>query len=158
MRIVLESRAYINRLEGTGVSAGEVGLAEANDALRLARNLYRYFVDRAKSEPIIVFPPIAGCGLIDACEGDVIVGRRLYEVKAVDRNYRAIEVRQLLTYCALNHVSGESHLDGVGLLNPRRGTCVELDLDELCRDVSGESPAALFSEIVEFATSAETSS
>lgn len=151
-RLVAESRAYIDRLEGRRGPRLRLtpGHNEFVDAIGLAAYLHKFFTER--SGDITVFPKFAGCGLVDACEGDVVVGRRLYEIKTVERDYRAIEVRQLLLYCALNHASPGHSIDSVGLLNPRHGTCVELELGAFCREISGKSPALLFSEIIAFAT------
>jgi hypothetical protein len=88
-------------------------------------------------------PRFAGCGIIDHCEGDVIVGNILFEIKAGDRLFRSIDIRQILTYLALNHASRAQIIQTVGLINPRVGISVEIDADEFCFEVSGRDAGQL---------------
>ena len=61
---------------------------------------------------------------------------------------RSIDLRQLLTYAALNKSSGGFELNRIGLFNPRRGIFAEFSLDEVCLGVSGTTAEILLSEII----------
>ena len=128
---------------------------ERADASELGRRLERFFAryqDRVTTRPC--FP---GCGYVDISEGDVIVGSTLFEVKTVDRMIRSIDLRQLLTYAALNKSAGGFELNGIGLFNPRRGIVAEFSLDEVCLGVSGNTAEVLLSEIIATISSGDMS-
>lgn len=107
---------------------------------------------RARNDPglIVPRPSFAGCGLLSACRGDLLIGRTLYEIKAVNRGFHQPDLRQTVVYCALNFASPQYDIRRVGLLNPRRGTYFDSDLEWLIRNLSGKGPAELFYEILDF--------
>lgn len=102
-------------------------------------------------------PVFRGCGFVDSSEGDVISGTTLFEVKAVDRPFRSVDVRQLLTYCVLNYAAGQFDISAVGVFNPRRGLLFEMDIDRVCREMAGTSKLELFDSIVHVLSSGEIS-
>jgi hypothetical protein len=106
----------------------------------------------ARLEPI--FP---GCGIIDACRGDLIVSNILFEVKAGDRLFRSVDVRQLITYATLNQISKRFTIEKVGLFNPRIGVSATISVDDLCFEISGKNSIELFSEIAAAISSGEIS-
>lgn len=111
----------------------------------IAKRLNAYF---SASQPNIVFrPTFPGCGFIDRSEGDVLYGNVLYEVKTVSRGFRGSDIRQLVTYCALNALSGEKNIESIGLYNPRSGTFFLAPIDLVSREISGKSYSDLFEDI-----------
>ncbi len=92
-------------------------------------------------------PIFTGCGIIDRGIGDLLVSSTLFEIKAGDRFFRSIDVRQLITYATLNHVSHQYEISRVGIVNPRVGIRIEVDLDELCFEISGKKSAELLTDI-----------
>jgi hypothetical protein len=86
---------------------------------------------------IEVSPVFPGCGIIDECVGDVYFSNSLYEVKAGARLFRSIDVRQLLTYAALNKAAPRRSLTEIGLFNPRSGVAFTAPLEEICVEVAG---------------------
>lgn len=120
--------------------------AERHQAEQLERTLVGFFSHRQSA--IKTRPLLKGCGFIDASEADVISGTCLFEIKAVDRPFRSVDVRQLVTYCALNHASGQFSVQSMGLFNPRRGLWFSMSCDELCRELSGQSAQELFDCVV----------
>jgi hypothetical protein len=66
-------------------------------------------------------PLFRGCGIVDACEGDVTVDDVLVEVKSGDRNFLSVDLRQLLVYSALKRAAGEGVPASICLVNPRAG-------------------------------------
>jgi hypothetical protein len=109
------------------------------------------------SGTILPEPVFPGCGIIDTCIGDLLVGSTLFEVKAGDRLFRSVDIRQLVTYAALNHLSHQYEILKVGLFNPRVGIRIEIDLDELCFEISGKKSVELLTEISLSLSSGEVS-
>src|SRR5690606_35885981 len=85
----------------------------------------------------ILRPKFSGCGLISECEGDLIEGTCLYEIKAGDRTFRVVDLRQLLTYSALAYAEGALSFSEIGIFNPRRGVAWRKSLEEVCYALSG---------------------
>lgn len=88
-------------------------------------------------EGVTVRPTFKGCGFIDESEGDIIHNNTLFEVKTVDRNFRSSDIRQLVTYSALEFIAGNSRFNKIGLINPRRGVYCLYDLAFVCSEISG---------------------
>ena len=81
----------------------------------------------------------------------------LFEVKTVDRSFRGVDLRQLLTYAALNFASREREISTLGLVNPRRGVFFEMPVGDLCLDIAGRSSESLFAMIIQVLSSGELS-
>jgi hypothetical protein len=129
----------------------EPGAGEIREARRIAARLIAFFNRVAKSS-LLPFPAFRGCGWIDDCVGDVFAEGTLYEVKAGERRFRAIDLRQILIYSALNFAGGTLSIVNVCLINPRMGVVLHESLEELCQSVAGQSAAELLGEIVEYAS------
>jgi hypothetical protein len=114
----------------------------------IARNLQTFFPE--ETAPVYVNPPLPGCGWVSDAEADILCGTTLYEVKAGDRHFRLADLRQLLTYCALNFSSRTYDIRNVALINPRSGILVRESLDTLCRQISGAPSVRVLAEIVAF--------
>lgn len=108
-----------------------------------------YFLRRAFQGPLEFQPTFAGCGIVETCQGDVLVGKTLIEVKAGARNYRSIDLRQLLTYCALNFASKTRDISSICLVNPRRGLYIVKTIDEVCASMAGRSESVVLATIVD---------
>ncbi len=130
----------MNKVEGTEVKV-------------LAQRLEEFFVNHESGKPIVPSPMFAGCGFIDDCAGDILAGDVLYEVKAGDRKFRLVDIRQVLVCLALNHSRERYRITQVGLLNPRLGVFYKIRVNDLTQRISGTSPTELFSEIIEFVSS-----
>jgi hypothetical protein len=122
---------------------------EIEDAREQHERMMCVFTADATGE-VVPEPVFPGCGFIDTCRGDVLVCKTLFEVKAGDRLFRSIDVRQLVTYAALNLVSRQHKIHKVGLFNPRVGIRAAVE-------VSGKDAITLLSEIVVAISSGETS-
>lgn len=124
----------------------------------LATNMYNFFIDEYDDvNSIIINPGFSGCGIIDNCYGDIYMGKCLYEAKAVNRNFRIVDFRQLLIYSCLNYVSKQYDIEEVCLYNPLSCKYFKLDLNEFCLSVSGKTYDQLFNEIINFITNDEVS-
>jgi hypothetical protein len=73
---------------------------ERPQAIELCWRLNTFFTVRDSGD-LVLFPQFKGCGLLDGCAGDVLVGNTLYEVKAGGRFFRSIDLRRLLVYSML---------------------------------------------------------
>lgn len=115
------------------------------ESAHLALRLLYYF---RRTESIILRPVFRGCGLLSACEGDLIEGDCLYEIKAGDRAFRISDLRQLLIYSALAYAAGELKFRRIGLLNPRTGSAWVRTLDQVCSAIAGAKAADTLSSLV----------
>jgi hypothetical protein len=135
--------------------------AERSEAVALAGRLRRFVRQRVAST-YTVDPVIPGCGIVESATADLLIDRArfsldvdaaetydhlLYEVKTVTRPFRAIDVRQLITYAALMAAADEAPVT-VGVVNPRLGTFVECPLDRLAEDIAGLPANRLLQQII----------
>jgi hypothetical protein len=109
------------------------------------------------SGPVAIEPVFPGCGVIDTSKGDLLVSGTLFEIKAGDRLFRSIDVRQLIMYSTLNYVSHRFLIERLGLFNPRIGISATISVDDLCFEISGKNSTELFSEIAALISSGEIS-
>ncbi len=129
---------------------------EKIEAVAQATRLAIFFSAQDRGQ-ITYNPEFPGCGMIDSCNGDVLIGGALYEVKAGDRRFRSVDIRQLLVYLALNSQARRHDISMVGLFNPRTGVSFKASLGEFCFEVSGQAPPDLLAEIVRAFSSGEMS-
>lgn len=142
--------AYIRRFrQFNRVEVSDPDQNAIQDAEMLAARLCKFFSD--SRGPLILRPQFAGVGALDACEGDVLAGETLFEVKSADRSLRVIDIRQLLIYCAINFASKNYTIRNIGIFNPRSGLFFVQPLSDIVREVSGGSVPDILSRIVEFA-------
>ncbi len=129
--------------------------SENVEVSQIEKRLIAFF--KGNNLPTKTRPLFKGCGYIDASEGDILTKSTLFEVKTVDRSFRSADLRQLLTYSALNSASREAEICALGLVNPRRGVSFEMPVGELCFGISGRSAEDLFAMIVQVFSSGEIS-
>ena len=141
----VRTQATLRRRDGDYVS--DLSDSECADALEQLRRLTLLLFARCAPKDVWIDPPFKGCGIVDACFGDAITQSELVEVKAGDRLFRAIDIRQAITYLALNHVSGQYAIDRVVLANPRIGISRSWEVEELCFEVSGQDRARLLDQV-----------
>lgn len=142
-----EARRRLARLNAENID-DDLNQNELNAANELFSRLRSYFVTHHGNK-LVVRPSFPGCGFVDRSEGDVIYDEALFEIKAVDRNFRSVDIKQLITYAALDYQSGSQPFQEIGIYNPRRGTEFEMGLDDVCLEVSGLSMVELL-EIVAY--------
>jgi len=143
---------YISRLERSEVALPKMIAGEINEAVALAKNLKNCMTYTNPGKSIITRPHFIGCGIVDNCEGDILVGTTLYELKNVERDFRLTDIRQLLTYCALNTASGRRDIDTVGLINARSGLSYKMNVNKLSFLVAGVSSDELFGDVIRYIT------
>jgi hypothetical protein len=111
--------------------------------------LESYFDDYSPNS-ILIQPRFRGCGILDSCYGDILGKKCLFELKMADRNLRSADVRQLLTYCALNHHSSQYEIESLAILNPRRGLEFAFQVEDLAQRASRKNASELFHGITSF--------
>jgi len=110
----------------------------------------RHLLFFERERTLTMLPVFPGCGWVMECAGDVLSGSTLFEVKAGQRGFRSLDVRQTLVYCALNFAAKTYDISTVCLVNPRTGLFAEESLEDLCRAVSGASAVETLAAIVEY--------
>jgi hypothetical protein len=121
--------------------------AETAEAIQLTKRT-RLFFQISGAQQLTCRPNFPGCGWLSECDGDVLAGKILHEIKAGERSFRMLDIRQTLTYCALNYSAHAFEIDGVCLLNPREGVYFHEDLSALCEALSGRSPIEILGDII----------
>ena len=155
---VKAARTLISRMRGVvQEDVADPTEEELDDSANQANRLERFFRAVSSGNSIEVSPVFAGCGIIDECVGDVYFSNTLYEVKAGARLFRSIDVRQLLTYAALNKAATGRSLTEIGLFNPRSGVAFTAPLEEICVEVAGLKADELLGEIIRVISSGDTS-
>ncbi len=146
--LAVAERQARGRLTGLERSEGIVDplvASEADSAQDLGDRLVDYFLVKRDLQHIEIESRLPGCGFVSGGQPDALAwdgGRKsncLLEVKSVNRAFRSGDFRQLISYLVLMVAAGRGHCDEVVLLNPLRGTALELSVDELVRDASGEA-------------------
>lgn len=133
----------------------DISEEEWEEVVAISRATANFFGGSAAG--CILRPMFSGCGYIDESEGDIIFDKCIFEVKTVDRPYRSVDLRQVITYAALNFSSHQYDVESVGLFNPRAGTFFKTELDRMCWEISGQPAQELLSMIVETISSGATS-
>lgn len=154
-RISQSAFERIRRLRRSEEKAKMKHLRGMDDAIEIAVRLEDFFENEGGGE-LLIQPRFKGCGILDSCYGDLFMNATLYEVKCVERNLRSIDIRQVLTYAALNYQSRQYLIDEVCIVNPRRGISFRFNVEALAQKSSGKNSAELFHEIGDFLMNFET--
>ena len=130
------SQALIDRYEGRKPTI-EFNLTddEKFEARALAYNFVEFFA--YLKGHIEFFPKIAGAGVIGECEADLSIGKTLFEIKTVNRNFQSKDLRQLLIYLALSSIAGKQRWTDAGLVNPRRAVWCSFPVEPFVKLISG---------------------
>lgn len=152
-RIETQARRRIAVLVGTPL--GHVsGLtpAEWSEATTLSLRLTEYANDLKESSDAeaLVSPILPGCGIVEQAAADFAVGQTLVEVKSVGRAFRGSDIRQVLVYAALDEAAHRVYgWTQVALCNPRQGTTLMWNIDDLCMEVSGRPRSEVLTALVD---------
>lgn len=149
--------AYVQALPRMDHPLAPVSDAEVDVAVAYARRMQWYFASAEPEKTLTLSPIFKGCGIVDSCRGDVLAGTRLYEIKNVERDFRAADIRQVLVYTSLGYAAGEPVVDSVGLLNARTGRFFFTSMEGFAYGLAGTSASELLSSVVAFITSEQLS-
>lgn len=132
---------------------------EILEAFEMANYMETFFKNHYKwqSRKIVANPKFPGCGFIKNCYGDILINKDLYEIKATKKFFETKDIRQLLTYCALNFNSKKYIIENVGVYNPKMGSYFKININDLCLLFSGNNSIFVFSNIIDFVSSFDMS-
>lgn len=153
----IRSLSARKEIRGEIKQENDLGPEELLDIEEQRDRLMRFLFINRSVGTLVVEPVFPGCGIIDTSRGDLIASNVLYEVKAGDRLFRSIDVRQLILYSTLNHISRSFRIERLGLFNPRIGISATIPIDDLCFEISGKNSAELLSEIAAVVSSGDVS-
>ncbi|WP_428384352.1 hypothetical protein [Nevskia ramosa] len=129
---------------------------ELREGLALAKNYKSLYRACGSFKSIDFGPRFQGCGFLNAAEGDLSVDGTLVEVKTTTRKIAGSDLRQLITYLALDAGADRHRWSHVSIFNPRRGTFHHADVNALLLRISGGKPRVdVLSELVEFVQATE---
>jgi hypothetical protein len=101
-------------------------------------------------------PRFQGCGFLNTAVGDIGIDGTLVEVKTTTRKVAGKDLRQLITYLALDAGAGRQRWSHIAVFNPRRGTFHRAEVDALLLRISGGKPRVdVLGELVEFVQTTE---
>jgi hypothetical protein len=125
--------------------------SELRQGLALTKNHASLFRACQPAENVEFSPRFQGCGFPKAAEGDLGVNGTLVEIKTTTRNVSGKDLRQLITYLALDAGAGRQRWSHVAVFNPRHGTFHRAEIDALLLRISGGKPRVdALGEVVEF--------
>jgi len=85
---------------------------------------------------------------MESCQGDIFYNETLVEIKAGERGILSSDIKQIITYCALNWLSNHpKKIINVEFYNPRQGILWVSELEELIMSVSNLPIEDLFDQI-----------
>lgn len=125
---------------------------EMQESIQIAENLEMFFKKHYKKSntKIIANPKFRGCGIINNCYGDILIDKDLYEIKATKKYFEPKDIRQLLTYCALNFNNKRYNIENIGIYNPKVGLYFKINVNDICSLASGNNSITIFNSIVDF--------
>ena len=146
-------RSYLRGFRSHPPGDADLDEDEEREVILLARSLSLLL---APEGDLVFYPELPGCGVVDSAHADLAAQAKIGEVKSVSRPFRASDVKQLLTYCAMAHSVGNSY-EEIALYNPRRGVRLSMSTEFACRASSGLTAPELFEEIQRIMTGLQTS-
>lgn len=130
---------------------------EMADGFLLCSRYDALFAVFPENENIEFCPKFNGSGFLNSCEGDIGIGTALIEVKTTTRRASGSNIKQLISYLALDANTGRRKWSHIGLFNPRRGTFHYAEIDLLILRLSGGKPTSdVLAELIRFVESNET--
>lgn len=129
---------------------------ELQQGLALTENYEALYRACTPAATVTFGPRFQGCGFLNAAEGDLGINRTLIEIKTTTRRVSSKDLKQLITYLALDAGAGLHRWSNVAIFNPRRGTLHLAEIDALLLRISGGKPRVdVLRELVEFVQATE---
>ncbi|NPC70534.1 hypothetical protein HPP05_12330 [Corallococcus exiguus] len=150
-----ETQDYIQSISNT--KAATPSKTTRDLAYILAERIALFFKKNEHSNRLVISPGFEGCGIIDPCFGDVLCGDTLWEIKNVDRDFRAVDIRQLLTYATLAKSAGRKDIHSIGLLNAKQGFFIQQSIETVALETAQLSGSELLAGIAQFISTEQIS-
>jgi hypothetical protein len=149
--IAERARLYVGKLRPLNAAdSAPVSDDEISEAFKLAEGIAAFQISHGDASNVTVDPVFRGCGRIQECRGDLLFGDILLEVKAGDRDFRVVDLRQLIVYCVLNYAAENYVINHIGVVNPRNGVFFMESIELVAHATAGKLPVELFSEVLSF--------
>lgn len=132
----------INLFPRTNIETYTLTDANIQAIIQISDRLYKRY-----NKDIKVNPQFCGCGVIDNCNGDILKNETLVEIKAGKRKISATDIKQMITYYALNNHTHAFNIQEFELYNPRTGFLWNSNIQVLISDISSISAYELCDEI-----------
>ena len=140
----MRSRASQPSRPGRSSLDGELSADEWSVVSQLASRIANYVDIELRMHDVVVEPHLPGCGAVSGGTPDILgtvrLGERdlkaVVEVKSVDRAFRSSDFRQVVVYAALMFASATEIPALFVVLNPLRGTVVEIGASEFFTDTA----------------------
>lgn len=101
-----------------------------------------------KDKVVEFYPQFWGCGILESCQGDLHYDDTLVEIKAGERGLLSSDIKQIITYSALNWLSRKPMIiKQIEFYNPRQGILWKSNLNDMILSISNLPPADLFDQI-----------
>ena len=133
------------------ISINEINLLkiEKVDCQNICNNILG-FLNKVTISSSSFKPKFIGYGIISDLIGDLEVDDTLYEIKTVKRNFRSSDLKQLIIYLALSHISNDNRFKYAGLYNPRKGIYCKFNIENFIYDISaGKSKTESFKSLLD---------
>lgn len=114
-------------IRGEALQRSQVTEAIVDDAYHIASRLASFFNPRRN---VHVHPCLRGFGILSSLHPDVLADETVYEIKASRGALKNEDLKQILTYFLLGLLNNWS-VGALCLVNPRRGTCFTLEVQQL---------------------------
>lgn len=148
-----EARTFIQGLPRAAGAHDPLSTVEWHEAIALKEGIESY----THWLPDVQFRvPVPGCGVVDSSFADITARNELIEVKAVGRQFRGSDFRQLLTYATMFYASGRT-FERLTVLNPRKGNVVSMPINRASINSSGKTAVELLQELVVWMTGLQIS-
>lgn len=152
---VLDGVDFIRRFrQRSGEEVEPPSSAGVREAILLADSTERALT-KIPAGQVVLAPEFPGCGWVDSCNGDILVGTTLCEVKAGESRFRSVDLRQILIYCALASEAKSHRIDNVCLINPRLGVMLFESVSSLCAQAAATHPGNVLAEIIAYVSESE---
>jgi hypothetical protein len=146
-------RSFASAASGEGLPTWP----RATVAERLGSSLFALMTDKPTTVPPQINQPIAGCGVVIGGSCDLLWPPYVVELKLTGKAPGVRDVRQVLVYAGLLHLDrGLSAVHGV-VANPRLGTALEFEIDELLLMTGGLALNDFAAELAQFLVTAAQS-
>jgi len=126
---------------------------EVKESKAIAERLRKVLADEYPDAQMFV--PIVGAGIVDDCVADGVGSECVIEVKAGDRPFRSVDIRQALVYAALLHLtSPHESPERVAVVNPRMGWIVNEPISRLLELSGGRTWSYFIAEFENYVCNA----
>jgi len=135
-------------------NVGYPSITEWQEVEFVVARLIQFCILQKGGSSFVFSPLVPGCGFVSGGQADLLVDSTVFEVKSGERNFRVVDLRQVLIYATLFNLANPGRISTIALLNPRRGVYYAARCDDICAAAGGAPSSYCFSQLVEFMSGA----